>query len=443
MKKTKLALFLAIMFLSSLLISYSPLIAFASESTEKYTSVIADLQKDENFDADDFEFIQNDYSLQVIQIAESNRKEVFIYVYQPGAIAYASSINISLNLHDELSFNNFSLQLLSAVGLFQKYLVQDLIVIPENIRYYEISSIFRIWNEKVDEVPEGNNTVSEIAYEVGKLFTFINDEEGYHSFVTDIEVIEITEKYVGFVRYFGGNSYFFIQDSHDSHFVAFSTNKKIEKLLEADVYFKIQQAYYESSPAQSGWEFGAVYENYSYMTSNDAAFYRSPSTAWQDYSYSWSRIQSADEFIQGEDFSKVHRGKLFNQRVDYVFNQEDKENIANKDWVLRFYESWYQSSNFPYKFESSTIVSDVSILRLKFESDGAVYNLGVVDNKQTGDGVPDNSYITTITASTLLKIIIALVALLIISIILGSLKTIIEILLLPFSIFKKRNKEGK
>ena len=34
----------------------------------------------------------------------------------------------------------------------------------------------------------------------------------------------------------------------------------------------------------------------------------------------------------------------------------------------------------------------MSILRLKFETQGVIYDLGVVDNKQTGDGKPDNKY---------------------------------------------------
>ena len=33
-------------------------------------------------------------------------------------------------------------------------------------------------------------------------------------------------------------------------------------------------------------------------------------------------------------------------------------------------------------------MSEVSILRLKFKTDGKVYNLGVVDNKQTGSKDP-------------------------------------------------------
>ena len=35
-------------------------------------------------------------------------------------------------------------------------------------------------------------------------------------------------------------------------------------------------------------------------------------------------------------------------------------------------------------------MTDVTILRLKFETHKVVYNLGVVDNKQQGDDNPDN-----------------------------------------------------
>ena len=39
---------------------------------------------------------------------------------------------------------------------------------------------------------------------------------------------------------------------------------------------------------------------------------------------------------------------------------------------------------------NSTLVGDVTILRLKFVTDGITYNLGVIDNKQTGGGEPSN-----------------------------------------------------
>lgn len=59
--------------------------------------------------------------------------------------------------------------------------------------------------------------------------------------------------------------------------------------------------------------------------------------------------------------------------------------------MLRFAETdytfWYgESAHGTF----STLVGDVTILRLKFETDGITYNLGVIDNKQTGSSDPVN-----------------------------------------------------
>ena len=42
-----------------------------------------DLLKDENFGRNAYPAVADDYSLKIIQIAESSDKELFIYVYQP------------------------------------------------------------------------------------------------------------------------------------------------------------------------------------------------------------------------------------------------------------------------------------------------------------------------------------------------------------------------
>ena len=67
-------------------------------------------------------------------------------------------------------------------------------------------------------------------------------------------------------------------------------------------------------------------------------------------------------------------------------------NLSDKQWVLRFWETEYTHTwnTSGYDAFYTTIVSDVSLLRLKFESAGKVYNLGVVANVITGDGLPDN-----------------------------------------------------
>ena len=74
-----------------------PPVAYADNAA--YTGVLEDLCKDENFTTTLYPTKSNDYSLQVIQIAESTGKELFVYVYQPSGQAKnlcASSINISL-----------------------------------------------------------------------------------------------------------------------------------------------------------------------------------------------------------------------------------------------------------------------------------------------------------------------------------------------------------
>ena len=61
--------------------------------------------------------------------------------------------------------------------------------------------------------------------------------------------------------------------------------------------------------------------------------------------------------------------------------------------MLRFVETSYTLSSGANGSTStkSTLISNVTILRLKFETDGITYNLGVIDNKQTGSTEPSNS----------------------------------------------------
>ena len=57
----------------------------ARAEASAYSDVMDDLRKDESFKAEDYPAISEDYSLKVIQIAESVNGELFIYVYQPSA----------------------------------------------------------------------------------------------------------------------------------------------------------------------------------------------------------------------------------------------------------------------------------------------------------------------------------------------------------------------
>lgn len=451
-KKLIVVFLLLSFYLLSLILSLNINFNFANAQETIYSNVLSDLQKDESFKKEDYPVVENDFSLKVIQIAESEDKELFVYVYQPcpNEDLKATTINISTSIDNNLNFKNYKLGLINSKDVFCKFKVLNFDVSEDMTRYYEISSIYRAWQEDIDEPVEGDNTVSEVAFAVNSLWTAETENNTVTYECFDIETIEITDKYVGFVRYFGGNSYVFCLENCDSHFVAFSTNKQIDKLKEADVYFKVQKVHYESGlSGVDDWDFFDVEDNYSYITENDTAFYKSPSSTWQGYSYSWSRIQTIDEFFETNDFKNVYKGSFFNQKVEYTMDKESKEYMKNMQWVLRFYETSYEKTNAPYPTKDYEIVSDVSILRLKFETEGKVYNLGVIDNKQTGDGDPDN--IITVKTSwpwwvNILIIIACVVVLaifapwiiqLLFKIIWWILKAVCWLLTSPFYVFKK------
>lgn len=54
-----------------------------AKSTITYTNVLEDLQRDSSFSKENYPEKETDYSLQIIQLAESSDKELFVYVYQP------------------------------------------------------------------------------------------------------------------------------------------------------------------------------------------------------------------------------------------------------------------------------------------------------------------------------------------------------------------------
>ena len=125
--------------------------AFAD--TGEYTSAITDLQKSENFNAADYPSKANDYSIQVIQIAESTRGELFVYTYQPCQEATkitATKINMSLSdSPDGTKF--YALTLLKSDGVFCKYKVDLFAVSGTSTRYYNITSIYRKFISGIDK----------------------------------------------------------------------------------------------------------------------------------------------------------------------------------------------------------------------------------------------------------------------------------------------------
>ena len=431
--RNTLYVFLALMFVLTCCVSTLTLCA---TSTTNYSGVLEDLQTDSNFDANTY--IQNgaDYSLQVIQIAESVDQRLFVYVYQPSGQVRnlrATSINISNNLNGEIEYHNLKLIYLNSSGVFFKYTVSNYWVMQDrDIRYYDISSIFRDYIAGVDEEPPASNTTSEVSYEVGQLWTATTKDGEVTYTSTSTETITITDKYVGFVRYYNG--YKFYDSSCDAHYVAFSTDKNIDTLIEAELYFDTR-TYIAPTGITSILDpvYGELVEdNYVKLRYTDIA--SNSANGLFGHKYTWERIETVENFVSDSNNN---------------LSSEVKQSLINKEWVLRFFETDYSTYMAAgVGFNKGIEITNVSILRLMFETDGQVYDLGVVDNKQSGDLIPDNEE----PLPWWVKLIIIIICILLLLIILPFLPAIITFIVtvlkyvfkflwwlisLPFRLIKK------
>ena len=367
----------------------TPVIAKAESIT--YSGAMDDLKKDTSFNPDNYPTKADDYSLQIVQLAESVNKELFVYVYQPSGKAKdfkASSINISTTINDSISYHNYKLEFLNSDGVFYKYKVVGLTIKDDAVRYYAISSIYRPFDENIDKPASGGNTVTEVNYAVNKQYCFGEINGKPYVNCVDIETIVVTDKFVGFVRYKDGFKLYV--GACDSHFVAFNTDKPIDKLLEADVYYTTQKYSWMFATGVGEREtFGDKEDKYAYLKYTDKVSHTGG--GWFAGTYKWDRIQSIDDFIKNENKDNIYHGAVID--VNYATKLTDAalNELKGKKWVLRFAETDYTLSSYPTStIEKSTIVGDVTILRLKFETDGITYNLGVIDNKQSGSKDPVN-----------------------------------------------------
>lgn len=434
-----------------LLCSYAPLVAFAANEQQTYSNVLDDLSKDSSFAAENYTVVLDDYSIKVIQIAESEDKELFVYAYQPSGKNKdfrASSINISTTINDDISYKNYKLKYLNSDGVFYKYLVSDFTVRQDNVRYYSITSIYRPFDANIDTQAEYGNEVTEVPFAVNKQYALGEINGKPYASCVDIETIVVTDKFVGFVRYPDGFKLYV--GACDSHFVAFNTDKPIDKLLEADVYYTKQSYSYSFAMGVGKHEdFGDKSDEYAYLKYTDKVEHSGGGLFAG--TYTWDRIETVEQFISENDLTQnVYSGAIIDVNVANKITDEGKAALQDKKWILRFSETSYElGGSVGSSWSFSTIVGEVTILRLKFETDGITYNLGVIDNKQSGSGDPINDTEITAELNKRGKWILTLLALLLLIILLAPvlpyiLKAITWVISLPFkaisSLVKRKDK---
>ncbi len=443
--------FTLLMLISTVMSGQATMPAFAVET--KYTNALEDLQKDSKFDASIYPPKANDYSIKLIQVAESTGGRLFVYTYQPcqrTRYLVATSINMALTkdleedqpvdldtweygdgiISDGEDFGGgnpifgggssggggggggsrpanivskiaadaefkpktklYGLSLVNVTGVFCKYLVKDFTVSSEKIRYYNITSIYRQWDPRVDGAQAEGQEVSEKAYPVGMLWTVGTFDGNVVYDASEIEVVKVTDEMVGFRRYSEGFKWNGTY-SCDAHFLAFSCDHKIDKLISADISFYTQKY---KTLAGSGTSYEKKVERSRTLYDHEKA--GTDSDGWFDGGdYVWDRMTSTAEYC--EDMKK--QGS--------TITEEEVSTLTEYDWILNFYETEYKCEAggkdvlitclLPFGFiwtivnsctTTGALVSDVTLLRLEFETDNKVYNLGVVSDKQTGSEDP-------------------------------------------------------
>ena len=243
----------------------------------------------------------------------------------------------------------------------------------------------------------------------------------------EFDVVEILNPFVGFLRYSDG--FFLLQQKYtESHYIAFNTDYKIDKLISVDVEWW-QADIVEAYPPISGEPAIPVSRTLSLYADNDVTH---QGNGWFSKEYEWQRIQTVEEFKK-EDLTEETLNTL---------------NQNNLQWVLRFTETSYRVDGL---LTYRTHISQVTILRLEFESGNDTYNLSAVSNKVTGDfETPDNENVNELDlpSGNIFLLIGLIVALLIfaftapiLNLIVGLVVSVISI---PFEIIKslfKRNKK--
>lgn len=439
---------MALLILVCILISNVEIDHFANaeeiQISQTYSNVLDDLQKDESFSMDyypqgDPNESENYYSLQLVQIAESVNNELFVYVYQPSGQAEdirASYISLSTNPKEDIKPNIYELIYLNSAGTLYKYMVRDFEVSSANTRYYAVMELLRPRIAGIDKESGNDNIVNHVEFPVKRQYKFSIINEKLSIQVTEIETIDIIDKWVGFCRYPDGFKLY--RSACDAHFVAFDTDKPIDKLISADVYCQTQSYSRYWYSGRKYEEFGEITPLSSIKVIGEKVSYTGD--GWFAGTYEWARIQSVEDFITNESRNDVYEHGIFDQGINTQLNEETlKSNLQGKKWVLRFLETDYTFSPMASDSTYFTIVSNVSILRLEFWTNGNYYNLGVVDNMQSGDLDPDNDVSFTWGMNEnnglikLLKIMLAVALLILLVVILS---WIIKIILSMIDKFK-------
>lgn len=415
----------------------TPLTAFASATAK--SNVVDDLTADSSFDISDYPLMSYDTFnavntdedpdnnvdfIQVIQIAESEDNELFIYTYQPlnnvsditaTSISFAteeSAIKDMAIKDDMTGFKKYSLECVSSDGSLKKYLVKDFVVGNGYYRYYCISEIERPFDTLLDEKISDVTITDYKAHTVAQAWCcYYYDNTLQYEMVT-FDVVEITPTHTGALFYVDGvtwGSIVGIDSMCESHYISFNVdNFKVDKIIDASLVYKYRE-YKQThiletgiAPTIQSW-FGrdpertyTDYPNGTEYKTKPLDIYEKDEMTYEGEGllakkYIWNRIMTGTKFVeqyekQGGEWDKTIKETVKNSQYVFAFCETSLKTWQN---VSTSGDGGVGSTTTYTSYAEGTEVAKVDILRLKFVSNGVPYNLGVVGDTTSSDGKPD------------------------------------------------------
>ncbi len=358
--------------------------AYAAETD--YSDVLSDLTADSKFNPAEYPTNADDHTIDLIQIAESTDGELFVYTYQPcqkTKPVIATDINMSLS-ESAAGTKLYGLTLLNSNGVFCKYKVNDFTVSKAATRYYNITSIYRPFDNTVDDPADGNNQVDEKAFSVGQYWQATTQGNTVTYKMLEVDTVEIVNPFTSYIRRNknqSSNGYF-----QDNYYVAFSTDRNIEKLLSATVKYRIQDYFYKENNVLG-------FDNTEFW--NKSTFSNEKRTQKEVYCDEVNELQQQGFNLFGIfDLNNNYSWKRIQSSADFVKNagasSSDNDEVQKLQWVLMFDETSvyrYQSNGtliLRYE-EAGQIIDKVTVLRLEFVEDGVTYNLGAISDTVSKD----------------------------------------------------------
>lgn len=386
------AIFLAVLLcLLCVFGAISSVTVYAAESPE----VLQDLRRDKDFDESAYPYVADDYSLKVIQIAESANKELFVYAYQPCHDTY-DLVGTKISISYGYSLNGtgltpklFNLRLISTSGTLDKYYVDGFKIPNDGDRYYNIVEIFRMVNSDIDEIDEAFPK-TDIAYSVGQQWYVCDLNGSKHYEMNTFNTLPVETVWDDYFTFSDGLTWLDLIKKDkpvDCWFYCFNVDDYVIKyIFDADLTYSIRDVI---DTYHSGGEHNITPSNDRKnlvkklkSEGSDTEMSYVPSGLGAP-SLKWKRILSSKEFVKIAEEQGV--------KIDSTV----RDKVLSSQWVFTYLETDRTEDSYGSTLtgtvthvDSYSDVYAVGLLRLHFQdTSGGKYDLGVVNDLTDPDNI--------------------------------------------------------